>query len=365
MAVIFIMMLLVYLAGNIYIYVRGLQTMHHCPVWTKWVFGLLYWTFVLSFLFVFLFRRSNLPVTLSHAWFVIGSSWLVLTFYMVLLLGCFDLIRLFNKSIPNGFIPSLVLTICVLAYGYFRYQHPATKVINLAINKSLNDSESSVKIVAISDVHLGFGTVKQKLKQYVDMINAQQPDLILISGDLIDNDITAVKNQQMHTELSRLNARYGIYMVLGNHEYISGVADCIQYIEQTPIRILRDSVVTLPNGIQLVGREDRSNRSRKTLTQLMHTIDTERPVIVLDHQPAEINPAVEAGADLLFCGHTHNGQVWPFSLIVKRMFELSYGYEKRSQTHVYVTSGLSLWGPPFRIGTQSEMVVILMTMNNE
>ncbi|MDR0796078.1 MAG: metallophosphoesterase, partial [Tannerella sp.] len=346
MAVFFIMMLLVYLAGNIYVYVRGLQTVHHFPLWSKWLYSIVYWSIALSFMFVFVLRNAGISISLSHILFEMGTGWLVFTLYMVLLLGGFDLLRLFVRSLPNGFLPALLFTICILTYGYIRYQYPSVKVINLAFNKTLADSDASIKVVAISDVHLGLGTVKSKLKKYVDLINRQEPDLILISGDLIDNSIVPVENQQMHEELSQLNARLGVYMANGNHEYISGIKDCMRFLARTPIHVLRDSVVTLPNGIQLIGRDDRSVRSRKAIAQLTQDINTDRPFIVLDHQPVELGPAVEAGADLLICGHTHNGQVWPLNLVTKRMFEISYGYEKREQTHIYVTSGLSLWGPP-------------------
>jgi len=357
MAVFFSMMLLAFVAGNIYIYIRGLQTIHHFPLWGKWLYGICYWLVAVSFVCVFIFRNSGVSIALSRVLFEIGTGWLIFTLYMVMLLVCFDLIRLFTHALPNSFIPSLLLTISLLAYGYVRYQHPVTKVINIDINKSAVNSESSIKIVVFSDVHLGLGTVKSKLKQYVALINQLEPDLILIGGDLIDNSIVPVRNQQMQEELSLLKAPLGIYMVPGNHEYISGIEDCLQFLALTPIQVLKDSVVTLPNGIQIVGRNDRNVRSRKKLTELMSEIDAGKPIIVLDHQPVEINQAVEAGADLLICGHTHNGQVWPLTLLTNRMFEIGYGYEKREQTHIYVTSGLSLWGPPFRIGTRSELVV--------
>ena len=364
MAVFFGMMLLVFLAGNIYVYMRGLQAIRHLPLVVSWAYSICFWVIAVSFIFVFLLRNAHVNISLSHVLFEIGTGWLIFILYMVLLLGCTDLIRLFYKPFQYGFVVSLLITFSLLAYGYYRYQHPVTKVINIVINKQTTEPESSFKIAAISDVHLGLGTVKSKLAKYVDLINAQEPDVILILGDLIDNSIVPVVDQQMHVELSQLKARYGVYMVVGNHEYISGIADCIQFLEQTPVQVLRDTVITLPNGVQLVGRDDRYNRSRKELTQLMHEIDHSRPVIVLDHQPIGINSAVEAGADLLLYGHTHNGQVWPLNLIVKRMFELSYGYQKRDQAHIYVTSGLSLWGPPFRIGTQSEIAVIQLTINN-
>ena len=267
MAVFFSMMLLAYLAGNIYIYVRGLQAIHHFPLGVKWAFSILFWTIALSFLLVFILRNARINVSMSHVFFEIGTGWLVFVLYMVLLLGCTDLIRLFNRSFQYGFVLSLLFTLCVLAYGYVRYQHPVAKVINIVINKQTVPAESSLKIVAISDVHLGLGTVKSKLAKYVDMINRQDPDVILICGDLIDNSIVPVINQQMQAELSLLKARYGVYMALGNHEYISGIDECMRFLEQTPICVLRDTVVTLPNGVQLVGRDDRSVRSRKNLTK--------------------------------------------------------------------------------------------------
>ena len=365
MVVIFILMLLVYLSGNTYIFVRGMQFFHFLPLSIKWILGFGYWICAVSFVFVFLFRRSDFPLSISHTLFEIGTGWLIFTLYMVLLLVSFDLIRLFYKPFQWGFILSLLFTFCVLVYGYIRYQYPATKIINIHINKQSETHESTMKIVAISDVHLGLGTVKSQLKKYVTMINKQDPDVILICGDLIDNSIEPVSNQQMHEELSQLKARYGVYMALGNHEYISGIEECMEYLSQTPIHVLRDTVVTLPNGVQLIGREDRSARFRKNITTLTQDIDTSRPVIVLDHQPNEIHKAVETGVDLLLCGHTHNGQVWPINLLTKRMFDLNYGYEKREQTHIYVTSGLALWGPPFRIGTQSEMVVFQLTIKND
>jgi predicted MPP superfamily phosphohydrolase len=201
------------------------------------------------------------------------------------------------------------------------------------------------------------GTARGQLEKYIRRINGQQPDLILIGGDLIDNSIVPVRERQMEQVLSQLHAKLGIYMVPGNHEYISGLADCASFLRRTPIHLLQDSVVTLPNGIRIVGRDDRSNRRRKPLSQLAGDSDAALPLIVLDHQPVELAQAVEAGVDLLFCGHTHNGQVWPMNWLTSRLFEIAYGYEKRGNTNIYVSSGLALWGPPFRIGSRSEMVV--------
>jgi predicted MPP superfamily phosphohydrolase len=146
-------------------------------------------------------------------------------------------------------------------------------------------------------------------------------------------------------------------MVPGNHEYISGIDKSIQFIQNTPIQLLRDSVVTLPCGIQLIGRDDRHNRKRHSLQELMVNIDKSKPIILLDHQPFDLEKTEAAGIDLQFSGHTHHGQIWPINWVTDYIFEQSHGYRQWGNSHVYVSSGLSLWGPPFRIGTHSEMVI--------
>ena len=162
-------------------------------------------------------------------------------------------------------------------------------------------------------------------------------------------------------ELAELKAPLGIYMVPGNHEYISGIRKSMQFINETPIRLLRDEIVTLPGGIQIIGRDDRSNTSRLSLQELAKNMDPAKPVILLDHQPYDLSDTEKAGIDLQFSGHTHRGQVWPISLITDHLFDQSYGYRRWGNSHIYVSSGLSLWGPPFRIGTDSELVVFNIT----
>lgn len=360
MAVFIILMLGAYLGGNYYICLRGLQAMQHFPLPARWVFGVLVWGSALSVFLTFVLRNSKLSATpWAHFFFEYSSGWLVFTLYMVLFLFCFDLFRLFNHPFQYGFAGALVLTACLLSYGFYRFQHPSVQVIRLAVNKPA--AVDTFRIVAVSDVHLGMGTSDAMLQKYIRMINAQQPDVILVGGDLIDNSIVPVRERQMEKALAQLQAKYGIYMAPGNHEYISGISQCEQYLRQTRICLLRDSAATLPNGIRLVGRDDRSNPLRQTLPQLLEQVDTAFPVIVLDHQPAELTPAADAGVDLLFCGHTHDGQVWPMNLVTSRLFERSYGFEKRGGAAIYVSSGLALWGPPFRIGSRSEMVVFDLT----
>ena len=185
-----------------------------------------------------------------------------------------------------------------------------------------------MKVVAISDIHLGYGPNTAQLKKYVNMINAEKPDLILIGGDLIDNSVTPLYTENMQEELSQLKAPQGIYMVPGNHEYISGIKKSAEFIRSTPIQLLRDTVITLPNGVQIAGRDDRHNPSRLSLRTLSQNINPAQPVILLDHQPYNLSDTENAGIDLQFSGHTHRGQVWPVSLITDHLFDQRYGYRK-------------------------------------
>lgn len=353
----FIVLLGAYLAGNVYIFRRGAQALVAQPFGVKVLLTILFWSGALSLLSSLLFRNAKVPVWLAHTTHEVGTGWLVFTLYMVMFLGAFDLLKLFNVSFKYGFYLSLFLTLSILSYGYYHYQHPETQVINLVINKPAATSAQPFKVVAVSDIHLGYGTEKKELLQYVKMINAQKPDLILIGGDLIDNSVTPLYVEKMQEELAQLQAPLGIYMVPGNHEYISGIRESVRFINSTPICLLRDSVVTLPNGIQLIGRDDRSNRSRRSLPDLVANIDPDQPVILLDHQPYHLEETEAAHVDLQFSGHTHRGQIWPVSLATDFLFQQSYGYRQWGKSHVYVSSGLSLWGPPFRIGTDSELVV--------
>lgn len=357
MPIFFIILITVYLGGNTYIFYRGAQALSGLPGGIKISLAVLFWLAALSIIGTMLTRNIKMPVFLSHAMYEVGTGWLIFTLYMVLFLLAFDLLKLCRVPFNYGFILSLIFTVVLLGYGYYNYRHPKTNIINIALDKPLADDAKPVKIVAVSDLHLGNGTGKTALKRYVKMIGEQNPDLILIAGDLIDNSVVPLYTENMMEELSELKAPLGIYMVPGNHEYISGIKASARFIQDTPIQLLRDSVVTLPNGMQLIGRDDRSNTARRSLQELMAGIDKSNPILLLDHQPYKLTESEAAGVDLQFSGHTHRGQVWPMNWVTDHIYEQSHGYRQWGNSHIYVSSGLSLWGPPFRIGTESDMAV--------
>lgn len=355
MRIFFLIFLLAYVGGNVYIFIRTLQMLSGFSLAMKILLSVVYWLVAFSLVIAMLTRHIDMPVILSKSMFHIGSVWLVFTLYMIFALLIADVTKIFVPSLNHGFYYALGATCCLLLYGYYNYRHPQVNKIDVSLDKPIEGN--GINIVAVSDVHLGYGTGKAMLKEYVDMINAQHPDLILIGGDLIDNSLTPLYKENMAEELARLKAPLGIYMVPGNHEYISGIDESVRFLKDTPIQLLRDSVVTLPNGVQIIGRDDRSNRSRHSLPTLLKQADRSKPIILLDHQPYNLAKTDSLGIDLQFSGHTHHGQIWPMSLVTDRIYEQSHGYRKWTQSHIYVSSRLSLWGPPFRIGTNSDMAV--------
>jgi predicted MPP superfamily phosphohydrolase len=139
-----------------------------------------------------------------------------------------------------------------------------------------------------------------------------------------------------------------------------------KYLTDHNITVLRDSTIRLNGALFIVGREDRSitqfmRKTRRPLSELMVGVDKRQPIILMDHQPIGLDEASEQGADLQLSGHTHHGQIWPFHLITKAVYEVSWGYKKKGQTHVYVSSGVGTWGPPVRLGNTPEIINIKLS----
>jgi predicted MPP superfamily phosphohydrolase len=215
-----------------------------------------------------------------------------------------------------------------------------------------------------SDLHLGNVLRKGRLTKWVNLINSQDPDLIILDGDIFDHSYKAVESQHMDKELRRLHAKLGVFAVPGNHDYYTGVDKVISYLRKSGITVLRDSAVVVNNSLLIIGRDDLTNKNRKTLSSLLEGQDPGLSTLVLDHQPHSLDESVKNRIDLHLSGHTHNGQIFPFNRIVSRIYELGYGYRKSGNTSQYVSSGIGLWAAPIRLGTQSEIVKILLKSGN-
>ena len=210
-----------------------------------------------------------------------------------------------------------------------------------------------------ADTHFGLLSGKNHAERLVKEMNALQPDIILLPGDLFDDDIQPFLDQKIDQTLSKLHAPYGVYASLGNHDRHDGtIKELIEALEQGGITILYDEIVDVQGQFTLVGRKDRIDHDRRPLDSLMNGVNLTRPTILLDHQPYELDKAQQAGVDLMLSGHTHGGQVFPGNLITDAIYENDRGYLQKGQMHSIVTSGFGFWGPPIRIGTRSEVVSI-------
>jgi predicted MPP superfamily phosphohydrolase len=247
--------------------------------------------------------------------------------------------------------------ILLFTFGYFNYRHKKKVELPLAVHKTVSRI-NSLKIVAVSDLHLGYNIGKAEFESWLPLINGENPDVILIAGDLVDSNTHPLFEQNFAESVKKLHAKYGVYAVLGNHEYIGNAAKSATFLQSAGITLLRDSVALIDDSFYIVGRDDRSNGNRKPIAELIAPIDKSKPIIMLDHQPTHLEETAENHIDLQLSGHTHNGQIWPLSIVTNLIFEKAYGYLKKEDSHIYVTSGLGLWGGKFRIGTRSEYVVI-------
>jgi len=253
-----------------------------------------------------------------------------------------------------------VSILIIVGFGIWNAFQPRIKTMELTINKKVEGMES-LNVVAISDTHFGTLVSHRKAGKLMDAINKLKPDLVIIAGDIIDDNIKVVKKHKLLEHFNKLTPKYGVYGIMGNHEYIGKSFTDIPYYENNNIKMLIDSAIRIDDKFYIVGRDDiqaRSfyNRDRKSIEAITSDVDFSKPVFLLDHQPYDLQASMTAGIDLQFSGHTHHGQLWPFNYITNRIFEQDWGYLQKGNTHYYVSCGYGTAGPPIRIGSHPEIV---------
>jgi predicted MPP superfamily phosphohydrolase len=315
------------------------------------------------------------PVSIVLVW--IGSFWLAIMTYTFLFLIAIDLFRLVNQFLL--FFPAFitnnieqakrtvaiivgVLVLSSVIGGFINTKMIAIKKYSIDIKKNAGGLKS-LNLAIASDLHLGTINSYEFMYTVSENINALKPDVILLAGDIIDEDLGPVIKYDVGEHLKRLNAKYGVYAVTGNHEYIGGAEPAVEYLSKHNINVVRDNAVKIDSAFYIVGREDRSSRQfggkrRKELSDIMKDVDKSLPVIMMDHQPFNLEQAAQNGVDLQLSGHTHNGQLWPFNYIVEKVYELAWGYKVVGNTHYYVSCGVGGWGPPIRTGSRPEIINI-------
>lgn len=362
---------------NTYIYIRGLQAIPSGTCWRTW-YTIGFWVIVSTFVAARIMERAC-PCALTGVITWIGSFWLALMLYFILSLLIIDLLRIINHFIP--FLPAwiytdyartklllmLVITILVtlvVSAGYINARNPRIKSLSLTIDKTV-EGEKTLSIVMASDIHMGTLIAKRKTNKLVESINELNPDVVLFAGDVVDEDLAPVIMNNLGANLIRIKSRYGVYAIPGNHEYIGGAEPAIRYLQEHGVKVLRDTSIMIDNRFVLVGRDDRdkprfTGKTRMDFSSLMKSVDRSKPVILLDHQPFNLEKSVKEGVDLQLSGHTHHGQLWPLNYITSAIYEVSTGYRKIGNTHFYVSTGFGTWGPPIRLGNRPELVNIIL-----
>lgn len=391
----------VYILLNIYVLRWGYLWIGNCHhLFQSMIFRLIltvFYTLVaLTPLTGFLIRK---PAFLHRILKITSNYFLGIFMYILMVLLSIDIIRLFLKYVVHAsWIQSRIVfaavgacCICVVIIisfsGIYHAKHIKVTPYKITVDKSAPDMDS-LKIVLLADTHFGYNSGAVHAQEIVDKINEQNPDLVCIAGDIFDNEYDAVREPEKISEILRtIRSKYGVYACWGNHDLnepiLAGFTfkhkkeDSKQlkdprmkrFLQNSNIQLLEDEAVLIDNSFYVVGRKDASlvekiEEKRKTPAQLTQKLDKDKTIIVIDHQPKELQDIADAGVNLDLCGHTHDGQTFPGNFTVKFLWENPCGYLQKGSMHNIVTSGSGVWGPAMRVGTDSEICTIDLTFTN-
>lgn len=291
---------------------------------------------------------------------VVSCYWMILMEYGLLLFPIANLLLWFVPSFHILWIGYIILFVFIIIIGFGSYMaySPVIRTKTIQIKKQ-HQHKQKFRIVIASDFHLGILSNKRLLQKFVTRSNVAKPDLIFLVGDIVDDHPYWYKVYEMDEVMKTLTSTYGVYGVLGNHEYYGKqIPLFVHEMKKSGITILQDETICVADSFYITGREDKTNKSRKNLRQLANAVNKQLPWIVMDHTPSDLVTPVDLNVDIHLSGHTHLGQMWPNQWITKKVFELDYGYLLKKTTHIFVSSGFGFWGPPIRTNSRSEMWVV-------
>ncbi|MDK4685347.1 metallophosphoesterase [Kingella negevensis] len=297
-----------------------------------------------------------------HLMFRLSAAWMVLLlfalFTSLIVLFLEHVCRLIFRQ-PEKRERALRLLAPVILCGFFALAvynayTPIVRHAEITIDKPM---AKPVRIGMAADTHLGVLVGARQLDKLADIMQQEKVDVILLPGDIMDDDTVAYLAENMQPHLQKLRAPLGVYATLGNHDYRE-TNSITQAIQAAGITVLDDEAVWVDDNFWVVGRPDNLEHNRLKTRDLLQKVNTQQPVFLLDHRPDEVTEHSELPIDVQVSGHVHNGQVFPANFIVRYLNRIAYGYGKINQTHFFVTSGFGFWGVPFRLGSQSEVWVI-------
>lgn len=375
-SVFLILILLLYGLINFWIGRRGRQWL---PGYIPFLNGRFYWVVLSAEALAYpvgRFGREILPWEISSLLTFTGSFWLGAIIYFTLALLFIDVVRLLGRTTgifkppaqvilksPAVGLAVLLLVAGIMAYGWWNARSPRVTHYSVHVPRQAGEVQN-LSLVAVSDLHLGEVVNRPRLEKLVNMINDMNPDLVLLPGDIIEETPVPFVRQDMAAVIRGLAPKYGVYAVTGNHEYIGGrVEEIISQLEGAGVKVLRDQQEKVADSFYIVGRDDLTGgrftgKPRLELNDLLTGMDPSLPVILMDHQPTMRGRDPEPGVDLKISGHTHRGQFFPFNLITRKIYETDWGYLKRGELNMVVTSGYGTFGPPIRVGSRPEVVLI-------
>ena len=392
-----------YLLVCVYILLRSLhwfQVLHTVfqNVWVCRGIGLVYLFVVFSILIAFMAPDSGFRRFMK----LLSNYWLGVLVYAIMTLGIADGVRLIikyplkNINFPGREIlfsnvgTAVIGTVCAVIisvisiYGVINAGNIQTTKYEISVGKKAGKLKS-LNVVLIADLHLGYNIGCRQMEQMAEKINAQNPDLVVVAGDIFDNEYEALDNPDRLAEILRgIHSKYGVYACYGNHDIQEKIlagftfggrakkqssVEMDEFLEKAGFTLLRDEYVLIDNAFYLYGRPDyerpgRGIEERKTAQEITDNMDLSLPVLVIDHEPRELQELADAGVDADLCGHTHDGQLFPGNITIKFLWENACGYLKKDNMHNIVTSGVGLFGPNMRVGTKSEICDIVMHFNS-
>ena len=377
----YLLLLGIYFIVNLYCIART-RSLLHCFTWANKTVN---WC-ILSIYFVTMFLPilgAFLPKTLGlYTFQKYGNLFFGLFAYYEMLLILGEIILWIGRK-HRLVVGKLLLCVAVSGsiglnvYGIHHAQD--TKLTSYTVKTNTNQNKN-LKIVLLGDLHLSVNSNINMTKNMVKMVNAQKADMVLIAGDIFTSSYDGLKNPGLYAkELRKMKSTYGTYVVYGNHDVdetlFSGFSlddpsvalrpkSMEEFMVASNFHMLGDKVKTFDElGIQIVGRLDakkngKGSQERMSAKDLLKKTNSDYTQIVLEHEPLEFKQLSKNGADLVLCGHTHNGQIFPGNLFVGFFNENAYGYKEMYGTPTIVTSGVGYYGPPIRVGTDSEVVVL-------
>lgn len=385
----------IYLLLNLYILRWAYLWMGTChsilrTLGFRLIFAVIYVLLSTSLLTGFLIKN---PKSLHRMLKIIGNYFLGIFLYTLVIILLADFGRILLKYVFHaswihsrttftvaGAICALLILL-LSACGIFHAKYIKTTSYDVIINKTIPE-RTSMKVVLLADTHFGYNAGVLHARELVRKINKQKPDLVCIAGDIFDNEYDAIRNpEKLEKTLRGIKSTYGVYACWGNHDLneeilagftfkhkdgdLSDIKDprMKKFLKDSNIHILEDESVLINDQFYVIGRKDVSltekiHETRKAPAQLTEKLDRDKPIIMIDHQPKELQELADAGVDLDLCGHTHNGQTFPGNFTIKLMWENPCGLLSKDNMTNITTSGAGVWGPAMRIGTDSEICSI-------